>query len=96
MSQAELLGFEAARVLKQRLIVAWLIGCVIATSVSPANAQSSDPIFDAAGFQQHRDYFSATPSEHIDTLTGSLILTNTDLVLPGNAGRELRFQLWRA
>jgi len=32
------------------------------------------------------------PFEHIDTLSGNLILTVHDLVLPGNAGRELRFQ----
>jgi YD repeat-containing protein len=51
-----------------------------------------DPIFSAAGFQQNHDYFSGLPEEHIDSKSGALILTFTDLVLPGNAGAELRFQ----
>src|SRR5258706_15310328 len=59
--------------------------------VRVANAQN-DPIFDAKGFQQNRDYFSQEPFEHIDTMTGGLVLTFTDLVLPGNAGRDLRIQ----
>jgi hypothetical protein len=32
------------------------------------------------------------PIEHFDPATGSLIRTFTDLVLPGNGGRDLRFQ----
>src|SRR5262249_20738315 len=39
-----------------------------------------------------RDYFSQLPFEHIDTLAGGLTLTFTDLVLPGNAGFDLKFQ----
>jgi YD repeat-containing protein len=50
-----------------------------------------DPIADANGFQKNHDYFSAEPFEHIDTYTGSLVLTFTDLVLSGNAGHDLRF-----
>jgi len=56
-----------------------------------ASAQE-EAAFEATGFQQNRDYFTQQPFEHIDTLSGNLILTFTDLVLPGNAGRELRFQ----
>jgi len=68
------------------------ICCVLSLifSVSKASAQS-DPIFDAKGFQPNRDYFSEFPFEHIDTATGGLTLTFTDLVLPGNAGHALRF-----
>ncbi len=57
----------------------------------PVWAQT-DPVFGAAGFQQNRDYFSASPTEHVDTLTGNLILTYTDLVLPGKAGHDVRVQ----
>ena len=60
--------------------------------VSRTAGAQSDPVFDAKGFQQNRDYFSQVPYEHIDTLSGSLVLTFTDLVLPGNGGRDLRFQ----
>jgi YD repeat-containing protein len=52
----------------------------------------SDPVFDTAGFQQTHDYFTQQPGEHIDIGTGSLIVTFTDLTLPGNAGHDLQFQ----
>lgn len=58
-----------------------------------AFAQSTDPVFASKGFQQNRDYFSQAPTEHIDTLTGNMILTYTLLVLPGNGGHDLRFQV---
>jgi hypothetical protein len=32
------------------------------------------------------------PFEHIDALTGSLVLTFTDLVLPGNGGHNFVWQ----
>ena len=70
--------------------IAMSVVAVIAFA-SLANGQS-DPVFDAKGFQQNRDYFSQQPYENIDTLSGSLILTFTDLSLPGNAGRDLKFQ----
>src|SRR5215510_9026332 len=48
---------------------------------------------DRIGVQQHRDYLRLQPFEQIDTQASNLILTLTDLVLPGNAGHDLRFQL---
>ena len=48
---------------------------------------------DRLGVQQHRDYLRLQPFEQIDTQASNLILTLTDLVLPGNAGHDLRFQL---
>lgn len=54
-------------------------------------AQTPSPV-EEPGFQPHRDYFAELPFEHVDLLSGSLVLTFTDLVLPGPAGRELRFQ----
>jgi YD repeat-containing protein len=58
---------------------------------SSASAQS-DPIFTAAGFKQNHDYFSGFPEEQIDTNTGALILSATDLVLPGNGGHDIHFR----
>ena len=71
-----------------------LLACLsIVTTLFAADAWAqNDPVFDAKGFQQNHDYFSALPFEHVDTVTGGLVLTFTDLVLPGNAGRDLRFQ----
>ena len=50
------------------------------------------PAFEDDGFQKNRDYFGRLPYEHIDTLTGNLVLTFTDFVLPGNNGLDIRFQ----
>jgi RHS repeat-associated protein len=54
-----------------------------------ARAQSGS-VFTATGLQPHREYLSLLPFEHIDTASGGLTLTFTDLVLPGHAGRDLR------
>src|SRR4029453_5645631 len=48
---------------------------------------------DRLGVQQHRDYLRLQPFEQIDTQASNLIVTLADLVLPGNAGHDLRFQL---
>ena len=70
---------SATRSLRLRLVltVAGVLG------LSAGVAQAQDPVFDAKGFQQNRDYFSPEPFEHIDTGGGALVLTFTDLVLPG-------------
>jgi len=46
----------------------------------------------AVGFQKGRSYFSPEPFEHYDTVSGNVLLTFTDLSLPGNGGRSLTFQ----
>ncbi len=75
----------------QRLarIVTCLSFCL--ATATPGLAQT-DPIFGAAGFQQNRDYFSAGPRGTSTRLPGNLIMTYTDLVLPGNAGHDVRFE----
>ena len=66
-----------------------LISLAIAT---PAAAQSTLEI-DRVGVQPNRDYLGLQPFEHLDTQSGNITLTMTDLTLPGNAGHDLRFQL---
>jgi hypothetical protein len=56
-----------------------------------ALAQALPPTAET-GFQPNRDYLALLPWESIDTASGNLILTFTDLELPANAGRALRFQ----
>src|SRR5258708_19337374 len=65
---------------------------VLVLSLLSGRAQAGDEVFDARGFNYNRDFFSQLPYEHIDPLTGNLLLTFTDLALPGNAGFELRIQ----
>jgi hypothetical protein len=55
-------------------------------------ARAQHPLFDARGFDPHRSFFSQLPFEHVDPLSGNLLLTFTDLVLPGNAGFDLRIE----
>src|SRR5438093_5416755 len=74
----------------RRVTIAVLIA--VAVGVTTVHAQNDpDPVADAKGFQQNRDYFSQEPFEYVDPGTGSLVLSFTDLVLPGNAGRDLKF-----
>jgi len=68
-----------------------LILSLLVSSAWAASA-SADNLFDARGFDRHRQTFSQLPFEHIDPLTGNLLLTFTDLVLPGNAGFDLKIQ----
>jgi YD repeat-containing protein len=69
--------------------VALLALLVLARSVSAQTPQQR--ILDSKGLHADRSYFSPEPFEHLDTLSGNLILTFTDLTLPGNAGRSLTF-----
>ncbi|MET0214881.1 MAG: hypothetical protein ABW292_17855, partial [Vicinamibacterales bacterium] len=71
--------------------MASLLTTVVALGpVTAANAQGTAP--NEPGFQPNRDYLALLPWESIDTSNNNVILTFTDLVLPGNRGRELRFE----
>jgi YD repeat-containing protein len=54
-----------------------------------ANAQSP---FGAGGSRSGRSLDSALPNEAVDPFSGTLSIVETDLVLPGNAGLDLRVQ----
>src|SRR5688572_8116913 len=55
-----------------------------------ANAQTGAAA-DEKGFQPNRDYLALQPFEAIDTASGNVVLTFTDLTLPANNGRSLTF-----
>src|SRR5262245_48696321 len=57
--------------------------CIL-LSASNAFAQP-DPVFDAKGFQQNRDYFSQAPYENIDVVSGGVVLTVTNPSYPATA-----------
>src|SRR5262245_62375663 len=69
-----------------------VLALLVALPASRTGAQTTLEL-DRIGVQQHRDYLRLQPFEEIDTQASNLILTLTDLVLPGNAGHDLRFQL---
>jgi hypothetical protein len=53
--------------------------------------QDSDPSFIPIGLHPKQAYFGQLPFESIDMVNGNLILTFTDLVLPGDAGMHRWF-----
>ena len=53
-------------------------------------AQSPPPNFDPVGFQPKRGYHSQFPFDRVDMINGNLTLAFTDMVLPGNAGMDIR------
>src|SRR5512132_4252991 len=69
----------------------FLATALVLLAVSGAIGQTLE--LDRIGAQQHRDYLRLLPFEQIDTQGSNLIITLTDLVLPGNAGHNLSFQL---
>jgi hypothetical protein len=78
----------------RRVAAAALIAyaCLISPRLAGRQQLPPDPVFTASGVHKDRDYFSGADFERIDTLNGNLVLTFTDLVLPGPAGMDLRFQ----
>jgi YD repeat-containing protein len=71
-----------------------LVGLVACAAIGWRDEAMAQTVAATAenGFQPNRDYLSLQPWESIDTASGNLVLTFADLVLPGNAGRELRFE----
>lgn len=69
-----------------------LVILLFTTFLFPIFLFASDELYDAPGFDPHRETFSSMPNEHIDTFTGGLILTFEDIRLPGNGGLDLVIQ----
>ena len=74
--------------LAQRACVAAV--CLFAAA-GATSAQAQTP-FQHAGFTGAHGTYSPAPGEHVDPASGTLLITATDLVLPGHAGLDLRVQ----
>lgn len=48
--------------------------------------------YDETGFRSNKTYIQYSPQEYINPFSGDLILSHTDIVLPGNSGLDLRIQ----
>lgn len=68
------------------------VAAVVALALIGPTARAADPIFDASGATVRRPMETQLPFEHVDPLTGNLLLTFTDLALPGNGGLDLVIQ----
>lgn len=67
--------------------------CLLGAARVQADANEvAGAAFNAKGTDPNRHSLAEFPFEHIDPMTGNLLLTFTDLALPGNAGFDLRIQ----
>ncbi len=72
--------------------IAFFLPVLMFATLAPARtaAGQDQSAVEATGLSPSRAYVSVLPWERIDAYSGSLVLTFTDLVLPGNAGFDLR------
>jgi hypothetical protein len=64
---------------------------LVLTALPHIAAAQTTP-FQADGFAGPHPTSSAAPEEHVDPLSGNVLVAATDLVLPGNAGLDLAVQ----
>lgn len=83
--------YTGPRSIRRVACFVFLIGLALLSHEALAQTPAQDA-FNAMGFQKNHNYFSPEPYEHYDTVSGNVLLTFTDLTLPGNAGRSLQFQ----
>jgi len=73
----------------RRAAFAFSILCLLILN-RDGRGQGSSVSFDPVAAQIKRGYFAQLPFERIDMVNGNLLLSFTDLSLPGNAGMDLR------
>ena len=78
-------------ILQARWMRRAVIALVIAIGWSSHASWAQGPL-GASGFSALRTTHSVVPYEHVDPFSGNLLLTFTDIELPGNAGFGLRVQ----
>ena len=70
-----------------------LVFCVLCSVLpTPGAWADGDSFFNGHGIEPTRGSLNAPPFEHIDPLTGNVVLNFTDLTLPGDGGFDLRIQ----
>src|SRR3972149_1165448 len=48
--------------------------------------------YDELGFKKNKTYLKFSPEEYVNIFSGNLLLTHTDIILPGNGGLDLKIQ----
>jgi YD repeat-containing protein len=48
--------------------------------------------YDEVGFKKNKTYLKFSPEEYVNVFSGDLLLTHTDINLPGNGGLDLKLQ----
>lgn len=61
-------------------------------SLFSINLFASDINYSQTGFRKNRTYIQYSPQEFVNVFSGNVILTHTDIELPGNGGLDLKIQ----
>jgi YD repeat-containing protein len=69
-----------------------MLVAILALSISTSAYAQAGSVASESGVQQNRNYLALLPFESIDTSSGNVMLSFTDLELPGNGGHSLRFE----
>ena len=70
---------------RYRSVRRWMRVATVLLALAPPTA-SAQNLFGDTGFSGQHATYAALPYEHVDPLSGNLIVVVTDLALPGNAG----------
>ncbi len=62
------------------------------TFLGPHNSFAFGENYDELGFKKNKTYLRFSPGEYVNIFSGNLLLTHTDLILPGNGGFNLKLQ----
>ena len=75
--------------MRRRFALLFGLLCVLSLSRG-GHGQGAGATFDPVAAQIKRGYFAQLPFERVDMVNGNLLLSFTDLTLPGNAGMDVR------
>ncbi len=69
-----------------------LLLLLVSVLVNPSDLFAMGENYDETGFRSNRTYTRYSPQESVNPFSGNLILSYTDIVLPGNGGLDLKIQ----
>ena len=69
-----------------------LLLLLVSVLVNPSDLFAMGENYDETGFRSNRTYIRYLPQEFVNPFSGNLILSYTDIVLPGNGGLDLKIQ----
>src|SRR3972149_10250336 len=79
------------RFLKKRQLLTSLFLLFI-TFITPTDLLAVGEYYDETGFRSNKTYIQYSPQEYINPFSGNLMLSYTDIILPGNGGLDLKIQ----
>jgi len=77
--------------LKKRQLLTSLFLLFI-TFITPTDLLAVGEYYDETGFRSNKTYIQYSPQEYINPFSGNLMLSYTDIILPGNGGLDLKIQ----